>query len=150
MTGARTAPRDTAQDGRTDVPPTATGGCGCLQATCQGCVRMSGIIGVLQFAANGLSEQQQTIANNLANSSTPGFTAQDVNFASSLAQAIGAPGGGTAQVSTTASPAPYATNGNNVDTPGQLVAAEKNTLQYQTVVEMVNAQYALVQDATNA
>ena len=111
---------------------------------------MSGIMGVLHFAVDGLAQQQQTIANNLANSSTPGFTAQDVNFESSLAQALGSPGGGTAQVSTAADPAPAATNGNNVDTPTQLVAAEKNTLQYQTVVEMVNAQYALLQDATNA
>jgi flagellar basal-body rod protein FlgB len=111
---------------------------------------MSGIIGVLQFAVDGLSQQQQAIADNLSNSSTPGFTAQDVNFQSSLAQALASPGGGTAQVSTTADPAPYATDGNNVDTPTQLVAAEQTTLQYQTMVEMLNAQFALVQNATTA
>lgn len=111
---------------------------------------MSGIVGVLQFAVNGLAQQQQTIAGNLANSSTPGYTAQDVNFQASLAQAIASAGGGTAQVSVTADPAPAATNGNNVDTASQLVAAEQTTLQYQTMVQMLNAQFTLTQDAVGA
>ncbi|MCU4185025.1 flagellar basal body protein [Acidiferrimicrobium sp. IK] len=109
---------------------------------------MSNIIGLLQFAANGLSQQQQAIAGNLANSETPGYTAQDVNFESSLQQALTSPGGGTATVTTSPDPAPAATNGNNVDTGQQLVAAQQNTLQYQTTVEMLNAQFRLIQGAT--
>jgi flagellar basal-body rod protein FlgB len=108
---------------------------------------MSGIIGVLQFAVDGLAQQQQTIANNLANTETPGFTAQDVSFQSSLRQAIDSPNGGTAQVTVSADPAPPATDGNNVNTASQLVAAEQTQLQYQTMVEMLNAQFRLVQGA---
>ena len=109
---------------------------------------MGGIVDVLQFAVDGLAAQQKAIANNLANAETPGYTAQDVSFESSLQQALATPSGGTAQLATTTDPSPPATNGNNVDTGAQLVAAEQNTLQYQTTVEMLNAQFRLVQGAT--
>ena len=109
---------------------------------------MSGIVDVLHFAVDGLSQQQQAIADNLANSETPGFTAKDGNFHSSLAQALGSTGGGTASVTTTPDPAMPATDGNNVDTGHQLVAAEQNTLSYQATVELLNAQFRLVQGAT--
>ena len=109
---------------------------------------MSGITGVLQFAVDGLAQQQQTIASNLANSETPGYIAQQVNFQSSLQQALGAPTGGTAQVAVVDTTNPPATDGNNVNTSQQLVAAEKPTLEYQTMVDMLNAQFRLVQGAT--
>ena len=109
---------------------------------------MDGIIGVLQFAADGLTQQQQAIAGNLANTETPGYTAQDVSFESSLQQALNTPNGATATVTNTPDPAAPATNGNNVDTSGQLVDAEQNTLQYQTTVEMLNAQFGLISGAT--
>lgn len=108
---------------------------------------MSGIVDVLHFAVDGLTQQQQAIANNLANAETPGFTAQDVNFQSSLAQVLQSNNGGTASVNVTADPALPATDGNNVDTGHQLVAAEQNTLQYQATVELLNAQFRLVQGA---
>lgn len=109
---------------------------------------MSGIVNVLHFAVDGLAQQQQAIANNLANSETPGYTGQDVNFQSSLQQALQSPNGGSAEVTVSADPATPATDGNNVDTGQQLVAAEQNTLQYQATVELLNAQFRLVQGAT--
>jgi len=108
---------------------------------------MSGIVGVLQFAVDGLAQQQQAIADNLANSQTPGYIGQQVNFESSLQQAMESPAGGTASVSMSSTPGLPATDGNNVDTGQQLVAAEQTTLQYQTMVEMLNAQFMLVQGA---
>ena len=108
---------------------------------------MSGIVDVLQFAVDGLTQQQNAIANNLANSETPGFTASDVNFQSSLQQALSSPTGGNASVSVTADPSAVSTNGNNVDTGSQMVDAEQNTLQYQATVELLNAQFMLVQGA---
>ena len=57
---------------------------------------MDGIVDVLQYAVDGVAQQQQATANNLANSETPGYTAQDVDFQTSLQQAIDAPTGGTA------------------------------------------------------
>jgi len=108
---------------------------------------MDQILNVLQFAVDGLSQQQQVVANNLANADTPGFTADQVNFESSLQQALASPDGGQATVTVTASPDAPGSNGNNVDTGQQLVAADQTTLQYQTMVEMLNAQYRLIQGA---
>jgi flagellar basal-body rod protein FlgB len=108
---------------------------------------MDGIVDVLQYAVDGVNQQQQATANNLANSETPGFTAQDVDFATSLQQAIESPDGGTANVVVSADPATPATNGNNVDTGNQLVDAQQETLQYQTTVDMLNAQFRLVSGA---
>jgi flagellar basal-body rod protein FlgB len=109
---------------------------------------MSGITDVLNYALDGLTQQQQAIANNLANSATPGFLASDVDFQSSLAQALSSPGGGSAQVSTSTDPAAAGSDGNNVDTGHQLADAEQNTLQYQATVELLNAQYRLIQGAS--
>ena len=108
---------------------------------------MSGIIDILHFAVDGLTQQQQAIANNLANAQTPGYIAQDVNFQGSLQQALQSTSGGTASVTVTPDPATPATDGNNVSTSTQLVAAEQNTLQYQSTVELLNAQFRLVQGA---
>ena len=108
---------------------------------------MSGITDILHFAVDGLSQQQQAIANNLANSETPGFTATDVNFQSSLDQALNNQDGGVANVTTTPDPATPATDGNNVDTGNQMVDAEQNTLQYQATVDLLNAQFRLVSGA---
>ena len=109
---------------------------------------MDGIVNVLQYAVDGVGQQQQATANNLANSETPGFTAQDVDFETSLQKALASTTGGTASTVVSADPAAAATNGNNVDTGTQLVNAQKETLQYQTVVEMLNAQFRLVSGAT--
>ncbi|HXQ61627.1 MAG TPA: flagellar basal body protein [Acidimicrobiales bacterium] len=108
---------------------------------------MDGIVGVLQYAVDGVAQQQQATANNLANSETPGYTAQDVDFETSLQQAINSPDGGSAGVVVSADPGAPATNGNNVDTANQLVDAQKETLQYQTMVDMLNAQFRLVSGA---
>jgi flagellar basal-body rod protein FlgB len=108
---------------------------------------MDGIVNVLQYAVDGVAQQQQATANNLANSETPGYTAQDVDFETSLQQALASPDGGTATTAISADPAAAATNGNNVDTGTQLVDAQQETLQYQTTVDMLNAQFRLISGA---
>lgn len=112
-----------------------------------GVIQLDGIVGVLQFAVDGLAQEQQAIAGNLANANTPGYTAQQVDFQSSLQQALDSPGGGTAQVVVSDTTDPPGTDGNNVDTSDQLADAEQASLQYQTMVEMLNAQFSLVKDA---
>lgn len=109
---------------------------------------MSGsIVDVLQFAIDGLTTQQNAVANNLANAQTPGFIATDVSFEQSLGQALASSGQATAQVTVAPSAAPPATDGNNVDMANQLVAAETTSLKYQTMSELLNAQFMLVQGA---
>ncbi|HEY3942709.1 MAG TPA: flagellar basal body protein [Acidimicrobiales bacterium] len=109
---------------------------------------MSGdIVGVLQFAVDGLTQRQDAIANNLANSETPGFTDTEVSFEQSLQQAVGSSGTATATVSSGPSGNPPASDGNNVSLSDQLVEAQQATLQYQATSEMLNAQFRLVQGA---
>jgi flagellar basal-body rod protein FlgB len=103
------------------------------------------VIQVLQFALNGSSAEQAAIAGNLANAQTPGYKAEDVTFQSSLAAAL--QNGGTATISESPSPAPPASDGNNVSLVTELVTAEEATLQYQALSKSLTAQFLLVQGA---
>lgn len=107
----------------------------------------SGVIGILQFAIDGITQQQNAAANNIANEATSGYTASEVSFEQSLQQALAAGGPATAQVTTAPSPSPAATNGNNVDLGTELVAATQDMLHYQEVSSSLNDQLRLVQGA---
>jgi flagellar basal-body rod protein FlgB len=99
------------------------------------------------MALDGLSTRQRVIANNVANVETPGFTASRVDFESSLAQAIatGDPSRATvATAPTTDTPAP---NGNNVNIDDQTLTLAQTNLQFQTMVEGLNAKFALLRAA---
>lgn len=108
----------------------------------------SGIIGILQFAIDGITSQQNATSNNIANEATPGYTATEVNFEQSLSQALNSTGPQVAQVSTSPYAGVPATNGNNVDIGTEMVNAEQETLHYQAVSESLNAQFRLIQGAT--
>jgi flagellar basal-body rod protein FlgB len=102
-------------------------------------------IGILQFALDSIVEQQQTIANNIANADTPGYQADQVTFESSLANAVANGGEATAQsVPEGLSPG---TNGNNVSLPTEMTLMQENDLQNQTVVNALDDQFALLSDA---
>lgn len=103
------------------------------------------VVNILQFALDGVTQQQAAISNNLANVQTPGYTAEDVSFQKSLQEAIA--GGGTATITDGTSPAPDATDGNNVSLTTELVDAQESTLQYQVITNSLNAQFRLVQGA---
>lgn len=103
------------------------------------------IVNILQFALDGVAQQQAAIADNLANAQTPGYTGSQVSFQQSLAHALAAPGTTTADVSTAPTPTLPSTDGNNVSLTNELVAAQQATLQYQAITEAVNAQLRLVQ-----
>jgi flagellar basal-body rod protein FlgB len=106
------------------------------------------IVDVLQFAIDGVSARQNTIANNLANAQTPDYTASATNFETSLGQAIAAGGPTVATVTTAKTTDPVGTNGNNVSISNELLAAEKASLQFQTVSESLNAEFRLVAGAS--
>lgn len=107
----------------------------------------SGVIGILQFAIDGVTQQQNATANNIANEATPNFTATDVSFEQSLQQALAAGGPAVAQTTASASTNPAATNGNNVALGQELVSAQRETLQYQQLSDSLNAQLRLIQGA---
>ncbi len=105
-------------------------------------------IGILNFALDAVVDQQQVIANNIANQDTPGFQASDVTFESSLSNAL--QGGGTASVSTSPEGLASGTNGNNVSIATEMTAMEENNLENQTVDNALSGQFAFLSDAISA
>lgn len=104
----------------------------------------------LGFALDGLTQQQQVLANNISNQDTPDFTATQVDFASSLQAALANPSGGQASITTTASSDPSNAAGNNVNITNQMTAAQQNSLQYQSVVEALTNTFTLQQTSQDA
>lgn len=108
-------------------------------------------VGVLSYALDGLNLAQQAASNNIANVATPGYTAQEVDFESSLANAL-AQGTGSPTVSPSvyASGAPAATNGNNVVLSQEMANIQTDTLQYQALVGALNANFQVMNASYSA
>ena len=98
----------------------------------------------LQQAVAGLGIRQQVTANNIANLQTPGFTAQSVDFESSLAAAVAAGDPGQAAITTTNSPNPPGVNGNNVSLSDEFVTATKTGLQESLLTNTLTSEYGLI------
>ncbi len=102
-------------------------------------------IGILQFALDSVVDQQQAIANNIANVNTPGFQADQVTFASSLAQALS--DGGEASAQTVPEGLASGSNGNNVSLPTEMTLMQENDLENQTIVNSLDGQFAVLSDS---
>ena len=102
-------------------------------------------IGILRFALDSVVEQQQAIANNIANVNTPGYQADQVTFESSLAHAVA--DGGEAAAQAVPEGLSSGSNGNNVSLPTEMTLMQENDLENQTVVNSLNDQFALLTDA---
>lgn len=100
-------------------------------------------------AMQGLWAQQQAVAANVANVNTPGYKAQDVNFEQSLSEAIANGDPSQMQVTTTTSNAPSDAVGNNVDIGSEIVSGQKAGMQFQTMVDAMNAKFQLLSVAIN-
>ncbi len=98
----------------------------------------------LQSAIRGLGVQQQVTANNIANLETPGFTARNVDFESSLAAAVAAGDPTAAAVTTSPTTDAAGANGNNVSLEGELVTTTKNQLKEQLVTGALTSTYGLM------
>lgn len=98
----------------------------------------------LQQAISGLGIRQQVTANNIANLETPGFTAQNVDFESSLASAVAGGDPTQAAITTTDSTATPGVNGNNVSLSDEIVTATKTGLQEQLLTGAITSQYGLI------
>ena len=98
-------------------------------------------------ALRGLALRQRTVADNIANVNTPGYTAQRVSFEGSLrgALAIGNPSLATPDV--VASTDPAGVDGNNVNLDDETVSLVQTGLQYQTMLEAMNAKFRLLRDS---
>ena len=104
-------------------------------------------IGTVQTALRGVVARQHAIADNIANVETPGFTAKKVSFEDSLRAAVAAGRPDLANVAVDPSDAPANLNGNNVQLDDETMALVDTGLQYQLLVEAMNAKFGLLRSA---
>jgi flagellar basal-body rod protein FlgB len=104
----------------------------------------------LERAISGASMRQSVLANNLANSETPGFRRMDVDFHSALAQAIST-GERTAieaaQFTPQQDPQTMRADGNGVDIDTESAAMAKNGLEYEALVSVARSRIEIFQTA---
>ena len=105
-------------------------------------------IGILNFALDAVVDQQQVIANNIANEDTPGYQADQVTFQSSLAQAL--QDGGPADIDVSPEGLASGPNGNNVSLATETTLMQENDLENQTVDNALSGQFAILSDAITA
>jgi len=105
----------------------------------------------LNAAALSLREQRGAVlASNIANASTPGFKARDVDFQSMLAAQMGEgslattkaghidQSGGAAGALAYRVPVNPSLDGNTVELPVEQMEFSENSLRYQTSLELLN------------
>jgi flagellar basal-body rod protein FlgB len=104
----------------------------------------------LQRAISGSAMRQQVLANNLANAETPGFQRSDVDFHSTLAQAMKT-GDPNAIESTTFTPQTdnqtMRADGNGVDIDVESADMAKNGLEYNALVSIAKARTDILKSA---
>jgi flagellar basal-body rod protein FlgB len=104
-------------------------------------------ISTVHTALRGLTQRQKVIANNIANVETPGFVAQKVSFEDSLRAAVTMGSPQAANVAVTSSDHYANVNGNNVQLDDETVSLVDTGLQYQLMVEAMNAKFGLLRTA---
>jgi flagellar basal-body rod protein FlgB len=97
-------------------------------------------------ALDGLALRQRTIANNIANVNTPGYTAQRVSFEAALAASVKA-GDGHADAITQRSLEPTRLNGNNVNLDTETLSNIDTVLRYQFATQAINGQFSSIRTA---
>lgn len=103
--------------------------------------------GAVERALQGVALRQQTTAENLANSATPGYRAQQVSFESSLAAALQAGQPSAAAITVGDAGTPDNGNGNTVSMEKETNDLLQSGLQYQALVQAMNYKFGVLHDA---
>ena len=101
----------------------------------------------IQASLDGLAARQRITAQNLANSETPGYTAQTVNFEDSLASAIANGNPAQTSISTGFTNDAVDTNGNNVSVDSETLTVIDTGLRYQLATESMNNKFRVLHDS---
>ena len=106
---------------------------------------MDPTLDVLHSALNGLMTRQSVLANNIANASTPGFQASQVDFETALRQAISNATTPPMQAATVA-PTNAVSNqdGNNENLDADTLSLGETELRYQAIVNAVNGKFSIL------
>jgi flagellar basal-body rod protein FlgB len=102
----------------------------------------------IQASLDGLAARQRISAQNLANSETPGYTAQTVNFEDSLSAALASGDPTKTTISTGVSSDPPNINGNNVSVDTETISMIDTGLKYQLATQEMNNKFRILHDST--
>lgn len=97
------------------------------------------IFGIHETALQLKSKRAEVLANNLVNSSTPGFKARDFNFHQTLANEINQPNPrGTREIKLSYRvPMQPTTDGNTVETDVEQMLYAQNALDYKATLSFI-------------
>jgi len=101
----------------------------------------------IQTSLDGLAARQRISAQNLANSETPGYTAQTVSFEDSLNSAISSGDPSQAQISTGVTADPANINGNNVSVDSETISMIDTGLKYQLATQEMSNKFRILHDS---
>jgi flagellar basal-body rod protein FlgB len=102
----------------------------------------------IQSSLDGLAARQRIESTNLANSETPGYTAQTVSFEDSLSAAIASGDPRQAQITTGTTSDPPNINGNNVSVDKETIQMIDTGLKYQLATQEMNNKFRILHDST--
>ena len=105
----------------------------------------------VRIALDGLMARQTAVAHNIANLTTPGYTAMNVEFESTLQSALEMPyPDGTATsadfMTTQASTAPYRQDGNNVSLEEQTLLGTETNLRLGLALRAAEGRFNAMRD----
>ncbi len=104
----------------------------------------------LERAISGATLRHQVLANNLANAETPGFKRSDVDFRSTLTQALKSGDPHTIEGAAFAPQQDLQTlraDGNGVDVDVESANMAKNGLEYEAMISIAKARIGILQSA---
>ena len=99
------------------------------------------LFGIHGAALEVRGQRMGVLASNIANASTPGFKARDIDFQQALSSATGSGGltdTGLASATKYRVPLQPSLDGNTVDLSTEQTAFAENAVQYQTTLSFLN------------
>ena len=108
------------------------------------------LFGVHGAALEVRSQRMGVLASNIANASTPGFKAKDIDFKAALAsmESDGTNGGnGIAAATKYRVPTQTSMDGNTVELSAEQTAFAENAVQYQTTLAFLNGRIGQISRA---
>lgn len=102
----------------------------------------------LESALRGASIRQTLLTDNLANVNTPGYQRKDLDFHAQLRAAREAGDVSAVRFRPTTDPARVVrADGSGLDADQEAAALAKNALEYQAIVQVMNARIGILQTA---
>jgi len=96
------------------------------------------LFGVHGAALQVRSQRMGVLASNIANSSTPGFKARDIDFQAALQSLEGGSATGIGAATKFRVPTQTSMDGNTVELNAEQTAFAENAVQYQTTLSFLN------------